>query len=130
MSSGGFCNAGSSNCNAGDSKSNKKMISFPFPFPPYPQQQELMQAIYDCIDTSSVGCFESPTGTGKSLSAICSALYWQRLEEQRILKEQEESMAKQKAAAAAVADDWLMEFQTSHANENPETKEKAKAFEA
>ena len=115
---------------AGGGSSGKKTISFPFPFPPYPQQQELMQAIYDCIDSSSVGCFESPTGTGKSLSAICSALHWQRLEEQRILKEQEETMAKQKAAAATVVDDWLMEFQTSHANENSETKEKTKAFEA
>lgn len=39
-------------------------------------------------------------------------------------------MAKRKAAAAAVVDDWLMEFQTSHENENPETKEKVKAFNA
>ena len=37
-----------------------------FPFKPYPQQEDLMNALYECIESSSVGCFESPTGTGKS----------------------------------------------------------------
>ncbi|KAL9125611.1 MAG: hypothetical protein Q9217_005208 [Psora testacea] len=35
-----------------------------------------MNAVYDCIDKNKVGIFESPTGTGKSLSLICSALTW------------------------------------------------------
>ena len=58
---------------------------FPFPFTPYKTQKELMNQIYDCIDSKSTGFFESPTGTGKSLSIICSAGQWLRQEEKRIL---------------------------------------------
>eukprot|EP00899_Mesostigma_viride_P006276 jgi/Mesvir1/1564/Mv25078-RA.3 len=59
-----------------------KRQEFPaFPFTPYPIQQQLMQKIYDTIDSGGVGIFESPTGTGKTLSVICSALQW--LEDQK-----------------------------------------------
>ena len=37
-----------------------------------------MQAVYDCIEEGKVGIFESPTGTGKSLSLICGSLTWLR----------------------------------------------------
>lgn len=37
-----------------------------------------MQVIYDCIDKGQIGIFESPTGTGKSLSLICASLTWLR----------------------------------------------------
>ena len=89
-----------------------------------------MEAIYECVDSSSIGCFESPTGTGKSLSAICSTLYWQSKEEQRILAEQEAAMAKRKAEAAVIADDWMMAFQVNHENETVESKDKTRAYEA
>ena len=62
----------------------KKQESIPFPFTPYTQQRDLMEAILDCFDSSGVGVFESPTGTGKSLSVICSAMYWLRKEENSI----------------------------------------------
>jgi chromosome transmission fidelity protein 1 len=41
---------------------------FQFPFTPYPVQQELMEQIYDACTDGGVAVFESPTGTGKSLS--------------------------------------------------------------
>lgn len=51
---------------------------FHHPFQPYDIQQRFMQAVYDCIKDSKVGIFESPTGTGKSLSLICGSLTWLR----------------------------------------------------
>ena len=49
---------------------------FPFPFLPYPIQNEFMKKLYDCLENANLGIFESPTGTGKSMSIICSALKW------------------------------------------------------
>lgn len=49
---------------------------YSFPFPPYKVQRELMDAITSAIDTRSFGLFESPTGTGKTLSVICATLSW------------------------------------------------------
>jgi chromosome transmission fidelity protein 1 len=52
--------------------------NFHHPFQPYEIQQTFMQAVYDCIEQGKVGIFESPTGTGKSLSLICGSLTWLR----------------------------------------------------
>ncbi|KJX98615.1 ATP-dependent RNA helicase chl1 like protein [Zymoseptoria brevis] len=51
---------------------------FHHPFTPYDIQQQFMEAVYKCIEEGKVGIFESPTGTGKSLSLICGALTWLR----------------------------------------------------
>lgn len=51
---------------------------FHHPYQPYEIQQQFMQAVYDCIEDGKVGIFESPTGTGKSLSLICGSLTWLR----------------------------------------------------
>ncbi|KAF2858889.1 DNA repair helicase [Piedraia hortae CBS 480.64] len=51
---------------------------FHHPFKPYGIQLQFMEALYDCIEKGQVGIFESPTGTGKSLSLICGALTWLR----------------------------------------------------
>lgn len=48
--------------------------AFKFPFQPYAVQLQLMSAVYDTLTEGDVGIFESPTGTGKSLSIICSSL--------------------------------------------------------
>ncbi|EJD50674.1 DNA repair helicase [Auricularia subglabra TFB-10046 SS5] len=51
--------------------------AFPqFPFPPYSIQLELMKHLYAAVEASKLAILESPTGTGKTLSLICSALQW------------------------------------------------------
>ncbi|EEH39578.2 60S ribosomal protein L28 [Paracoccidioides lutzii Pb01] len=52
--------------------------AFHHPFTPYDIQLQFMQALYECIEEGKVGIFESPTGTGKSLSLICGSLSWLR----------------------------------------------------
>nr|XP_003700633.1 PREDICTED: probable ATP-dependent RNA helicase DDX11 [Megachile rotundata] len=49
---------------------------FPFPFPPYSIQVQFMKELYNCLENAKLGIFESPTGTGKSMSIICGALKW------------------------------------------------------
>ncbi|KAJ8326671.1 ATP-dependent DNA helicase chl1 [Batrachochytrium dendrobatidis] len=49
---------------------------FPFPYQPWDIQTKFMQSLYKTLDNNHVGIYESPTGTGKSLSIICSALKW------------------------------------------------------
>ncbi|XP_028407125.1 ATP-dependent DNA helicase DDX11-like [Dendronephthya gigantea] len=51
---------------------------FEFPFTPYDIQIKFMQNLYSILHIGGVGIFESPTGTGKSLSLICGALTWLR----------------------------------------------------
>ncbi|EHB05252.1 Putative ATP-dependent RNA helicase DDX11-like protein [Heterocephalus glaber] len=63
-------------------------IHFPFPFPPYSIQKDFMAELYQVLEAGKIGIFESPTGTGKSLSLICGALSWLRDFEQK--KQQEE----------------------------------------
>ncbi|EOA34339.1 hypothetical protein CARUB_v10021859mg [Capsella rubella] len=47
-----------------------------FPYKPYSIQIDFMNALYQFLDNGGVSMLESPTGTGKSLSIICSALQW------------------------------------------------------
>uniref|UniRef100_A0A667Z594 ATP-dependent DNA helicase DDX11 n=1 Tax=Myripristis murdjan TaxID=586833 RepID=A0A667Z594_9TELE len=56
---------------------------FPFPYQPYTIQEQFMQSLYCALEQGKVGIFESPTGTGKSLSLICGALSWLRDYEER-----------------------------------------------
>ncbi|XP_021244988.1 ATP-dependent DNA helicase DDX11 isoform X1 [Numida meleagris] len=62
---------------------------FPFPYTPYRIQEQFMAALYAALEAGRVGIFESPTGTGKSLSLICGALSWLRDFEEK--KKQEEA---------------------------------------
>lgn len=50
--------------------------AFPFPFKPYSIQDQFMRSLYAVIENRKIGIFESPTGTGKTLSLMCSALKW------------------------------------------------------
>ncbi|GMM38213.1 DNA helicase [Saccharomycopsis crataegensis] len=56
-----------------------KKDAFHHPYTPYAIQLELMEKIYSALqDNYKVGIFESPTGTGKTLSIICAAMSWLR----------------------------------------------------
>lgn len=56
----------------------KEDRDFHHPYEPYDIQRQFMNAVYDCLEHGNVGIFESPTGTGKSLSLICGSLTWLR----------------------------------------------------
>ncbi|ORY01038.1 helicase C-terminal domain-domain-containing protein [Clohesyomyces aquaticus] len=60
---------------------------FHHPFEPYDIQKDFMNAVYDCLEDGKVGIFESPTGTGKSLSLICGSLTWLRDHKRRAFRE-------------------------------------------
>ena len=49
---------------------------FQFPFEPYDIQKDFMRELFNCLQAGKLGIFESPTGTGKSLSLICGSLTW------------------------------------------------------
>ncbi|GAV54856.1 hypothetical protein ZYGR_0AS01790 [Zygosaccharomyces rouxii] len=54
-------------------------MSFNHPYDPYDIQLQLMQSVYDALSRGKKLCIvESPTGTGKTLSLICSVLTWLR----------------------------------------------------
>ncbi|KAJ8922586.1 hypothetical protein NQ315_007616 [Exocentrus adspersus] len=50
--------------------------SFDFPYQPYDIQEQFMQKLYFALENRKLGIFESPTGTGKSLSIVCGAIRW------------------------------------------------------
>ncbi|ETI29388.1 hypothetical protein G647_01841 [Cladophialophora carrionii CBS 160.54] len=78
--------------------------NFCHPYQPYSIQLEFMQSLYRCIEEKQVGIFESPTGTGKSLSLICGALTWLRDHERRAL---------QGSADSSDEADWLAQAERS-----------------
>ena len=81
-------------------------IKFPFPFPPYDIQEDFMRSLFQVLDKGGLGIFESPTGTGKSMSIICGTLAWYLAHEEKRKKDLE---AKVKAAKDADdgGDDWF-----------------------
>lgn len=91
-----------------------------FPGTPYGVQRQLMSAIYDTIEKGRVGLFESPTGTGKTLSIICATLTW--LQKNRI-------STKSNQASAGVPIDttnddpwWVSEQTESHTKRDVQDK--------
>ncbi|KAJ5566303.1 Helicase-like DEXD box c2 type [Penicillium sp. DV-2018c] len=63
------------------------MEKFHHPYVPYDIQLQFMQALYTCLEESKIAVFESPTGTGKSLSLICGSLTWLRDHKRKAFQE-------------------------------------------
>ncbi|XP_023940791.1 ATP-dependent DNA helicase DDX11 [Bicyclus anynana] len=84
---------------------------FSFPFQPYDIQNKFMKELYYTIENRKVGVFESPTGTGKSLSICCGALQWFKDTKQRIVEElaKELNDLKLELSTTTDTDDWLQE---------------------
>lgn len=51
---------------------------FNHPYSPYSIQHDFMTALYETLESKKIGIFESPTGTGKTLSLICASMTWLR----------------------------------------------------
>ncbi|EXJ95594.1 chromosome transmission fidelity protein 1 [Capronia coronata CBS 617.96] len=81
--------------------------NFCHPYQPYDIQLEFMSHLYRCIQEKKVGIFESPTGTGKSLSLICGALTWLRDHERHALD------STLNAESGGDQDDWLVRAETA-----------------
>ncbi|XP_065598680.1 ATP-dependent DNA helicase DDX11 isoform X1 [Cyrtonyx montezumae] len=113
---------------AAEAVSGPGRARFPFPYTPYRIQEQFMAALYAALEAGQVGIFESPTGTGKSLSLICGALSWLRDFEEKKKQEEAQLLApegsgqeeKQPLASAgpvcpnsrgtSAEPDWIMAF--------------------
>ncbi|CAH0725234.1 unnamed protein product, partial [Brenthis ino] len=85
--------------------------SFSFPFEPYDIQKKFMKELYFTIENKKIGIFESPTGTGKSLSICCGALQWLKDNNQKIINDLQANIDRIKSELTAIkdGDDWLQE---------------------
>ncbi|KAI4463622.1 dna repair dead helicase rad3/xp-d subfamily member [Holotrichia oblita] len=84
--------------------------SFDFPFKPYQIQHEFMTKLYEVIESKSLGVFESPTGTGKSLSIICAAIRWLKdhnERERRVVTEEIGLLESKKEELDKEVGDWI-----------------------
>ncbi|XP_024912109.1 ATP-dependent DNA helicase DDX11 [Cynoglossus semilaevis] len=106
---------------------------FPFPYEPYDIQEMFMRTLYQALEQGKVGIFESPTGTGKSLSLICGALSWltdyeqKRKQEAATLLQQEEvdlstSIGPSSPTSSSAEPDWITEFVQKKAERDFVTK--------
>lgn len=90
-------------------------ISFDFPYEAYPIQHEFMTNLYSIIENKQIGIFESPTGTGKSLSLICGVLKWLKDHDELVHLDLSEridqlkiDIANEETRASVPGNDWLI----------------------
>ncbi|KAA3479358.1 putative ATP-dependent DNA helicase DDX11 [Gossypium australe] len=99
-----------------------------FPYKPYSIQIDFMNALYHSLDKGGVSMLESPTGTGKTLSIICSALQWvldQRQKDQSVKRvESDEKKGKNGEIGSDDEPDWIKNFVVNKDNQVDEKKSK------
>ncbi|KAM5579028.1 hypothetical protein ABKV19_009028 [Rosa sericea] len=82
-----------------------------FPYRPYAIQIDFMNALYHSLNQGGLSMLESPTGTGKTLSIICSALQWvvDKREREKLKKEVETDNSSAKGGEFGSDDepDWM-----------------------
>ena len=61
-------------------------IKLKFPNKPYPSQISMMDKIIKGLKFGQNCLLESPTGSGKTLSLLCSSIGWQIAERESIIK--------------------------------------------
>ncbi|QDZ21842.1 DNA repair helicase [Chloropicon primus] len=92
--------------------------TFPaFPFEPYDVQKDLMRAVYRTLEHGGVGVLESPTGTGKTLSLLCSSLQWlvDRREEEEEEGDRGDLVAEGESSESENPD-WIKDFEEEKRN--------------
>lgn len=85
---------------------------FNFPFPPYDIQRNFMRSLYRVLADKRIGIFESPTGTGKSLSLLCATLKFLNDYEEKAEKELQasiESLNRDIVSSLGKSSDWIEE---------------------
>ena len=71
-----------------------------------------MESVYDTLEASKIGVFESPTGTGKSLSLICGSFKWLRDHESKSIDELlAASTQTQQKQSDDSEPDWVLAFE-------------------
>lgn len=71
-----------------------------FPFEPYEVQRAYMEKVIICLRDGTNGVLESPTGTGKTLSLLCSSLAWIRTRQSETQLNLQKMQAEQQKHAA------------------------------
>ena len=100
------------------------MSDFNFPFTPYSIQLRFMNELFSVLDQSKHGIFESPTGTGKSLSIICGALTWLRNFQNKRIKELQfqidQLTCKVESESVVRKEETCLKFNHEDANDEPD----------
>ena len=99
-----------------------------FPHPPYPIQTAFMQRLYTALEVGGLALFESPTGTGKTLSLIVGALTW--LRDKRAAAAAASTAAAEADVASAIAADLPPWLAAAAAERDAEAAERAAARRA
>jgi chromosome transmission fidelity protein 1 len=88
-----------------------------FPMTPYPQQVLLMEKIEETLNVAksngkpTLAMLESPTGTGKTMSIICSVMNWMELQTSSMHKKKNKDMKSNEL-------DWVLEFEEKQVKEH------------
>ncbi|KAK9666160.1 hypothetical protein RND81_14G165300 [Saponaria officinalis] len=90
-----------------------------FPYKPYSIQHDFMNSLYKFLDNGGISMLESPTGTGKTLSIICSALQW-------LVDRKKQRKPDLNQCGSDDEPDWMRDFVVS--KENPVQGKKKDGF--